>query len=277
MVYGGEKEAKKQAKPVTIGTFHKMREAGEPIACLTAYDASFARRVDAAGMDFVLVGDTLGMVVQGRASTVPVTMNDMVYHTQLVARGLERAFLVADMPFLSYTTPGVALRNAGRLMQEGGARMVKLEGTGAQAEIVAALADNGIPVCAHLGLRPQAVEKLGGFRIQGRDSVAAEELVEDARTLEAAGADIILLECIPRELARRIHGKVSVPVIGIGAGAQVDGQILVLYDILDITTGGKPRFAKNYMDGAGDIQAALEAYVREVKDGTYPQKEHGFD
>src|SRR5690625_3395657 len=212
----------KRVQRVTLRTFQKMREAGEPIACLTTYDASFARRVEAAGMDFVLVGDTLGMVVQGQPSTVPVTMDNMVYHTQLVARGLERAFLVADMPFLSYVDVPTALRNAGRLMQEGGARMVKREGTGEQAAIVAALADNGIPVCAHLGLRPQAVEKLGGFRIQGRDPVAAERIVEDARKLEAAGADIILLECVPRELAGRIHDKVHVPVIGIGAGADVD-------------------------------------------------------
>jgi 3-methyl-2-oxobutanoate hydroxymethyltransferase len=273
MVYGGEKA---ERKPVTLRTFGKLREAGEPIVCLTAYDASFARRADDAGVEFVLVGDSLGNVVQGRASTVPVTMDDMVYHTRMVARGVERAYLVADLPFLSYTDVPTALRNAGRLMQEGGARMVKLEGTGAQAEIVAALADNAIPVCVHLGLRPQAVEKLG-FRIQGRDSIAAEEMIEDARKLEAAGADIILLECVTRELAGRIRDKLRVPVIGIGAGAQVDGQILVLYDILDITTGRKPRFAKNYMQGHDSVQAALEAYVQEVKDGTYPAEEHAFD
>ncbi|HEX5313475.1 MAG TPA: 3-methyl-2-oxobutanoate hydroxymethyltransferase, partial [Gammaproteobacteria bacterium] len=229
-------------RPRTLATFAKMREAGEPIACLTAYDASFARLLDEAGVDIVLVGDTLGMVVQGRTSTVPVTMDDMVYHTRLVARGLERAYLVGDMPFLSYVDPPTAVRNAGRLLQEGGARMVKLEGTGAQAEVVAALAANGIPVCAHLGLRPQAVEKLGGFHVQGRAREDAERMLADARELEAAGADIILLECIPRALAARIHEAASVPVIGIGAGPDVDGQILVLYDILDITSGHKPRF-----------------------------------
>lgn len=274
MVYGGIEEGR---KPVSLAELGRMRADGEPIVCLTAYDASFARRIDIADVDLVLVGDTLGMVVQGRPSTVPVTMDDMVYHTRLVARGLRHAYLVADMPFLSYLDPPTAVRNAGRLLQEGGARMVKLEGTGDQAEVVAALATNGIPVCAHLGLRPQAVEKVGGFRIQGRAPEAATQMVEDARRLEAAGADIVLLECVPRGLARRIHDAVSVPVIGIGAGPDVDGQILVLYDILDITVGHKPRFAKNFMAGAGSIQEALEAYVKAVKDRSYPAPEHSFE
>ena len=263
--------------PVSLATLTKMRQAGEKIACLTAYDASFAQRVDAAGTDVVLVGDTLGMVVQGQSSTVPVTVDDMVYHTRLVARGLSRAYLIADMPFLSYVNVPTAVHNAGRLMQEAGARMVKLEGTGAQAEIVAALAANGMPVCAHLGLRPQAVEKLSGFRIQGREPEAAKQLLEDARKLENAGADIILLECIPRTLAARIHKAVSVPVIGIGAGPDVDGQILVLYDVLNITPGRRPSFAKDFMQGATSIQAALENYVHAVKDGSYPAPEHCFD
>lgn len=274
MVYGSIDQ---RAKSVSVATLRKMRREGDPIACLTAYDASFARRVDAAGMDLVLVGDTLGMVVQGNPSTVPVSMDDMVYHTRLVARGIARALLVGDMPFLSYTTPDAALRNAGRLMQEGGARVVKLEGTSGQAAIVAALSDNGIPVCAHLGLRPQAVEKIGGFRLQGRKPEEAKRILADARELEEAGADIILLECVPRKLAAQIHEAVAVPVIGIGAGAEVDGQILVLYDILDITSGRKPRFAKNYMQATGNVQAALEAYVREVKERSYPAPEHGFD
>ena len=274
MVYGGDSG---EPRPLRLSALGKMRAEGEPIACLTAYDASFARRIDAAGTDLVLVGDTLGMVVQGRSSTVPVSVDDMVYHTRMVARGLRRAYLVADMPFLSYTDVPAALRNAGRLMQDGGARMVKLEGTGEQAEIVAALADNGIPVCAHLGLRPQAVEKLSGFRIQGREPREAKRIVEDAKALEAAGADIILLECIPRDLAGRIHEAVSVPVIGIGAGPEVDGQILVLYDILDITSGRKPSFAKNFMQGAESIQAALENYVKAVKDRSYPAPEHTFE
>lgn len=262
---------------LTLSALKKMKREGEKIACLTAYDASFARRVDSAGTDLVLVGDTLGMVVQGQPSTVPVTVDDMVYHTRLVARGLARTYLVADMPFLSYVDVPTAVRNAGRLMQESGARMVKLEGTADQAEIVAALATNGIPVCAHLGLRPQAVEKLSGFRIQGREPEAAKRIVEDAHRLEAAGADIILLECIPRALAAEIHATVSVPVIGIGAGPDVDGQILVLYDVLDITPGRKPSFAKNFLQGAESIQTALENYVHAVKDGGYPAPEHWFE
>lgn len=274
MVYGG---LDVERKGVGLAELKKMRKVGEPIACLTAYDASFARLVDDAGTDLVLVGDTLGMVVQGRRSTVPVTMDDMVYHTRLVARGLRRAYLVADMPFLSYVTPREAVANAGCLLQEGGARMVKLEGASEQADIVAALSGQGIAVCAHLGLRPQAVEKLGGFRIQGREREAAARIAEDARRLEAAGADIILLECIPRTLAREIRDSVSVPVIGIGAGPDVDGQILVLYDILDITPGRKPSFAKNFMTGAGSVRDALAAYVREVKQRTYPGTEYGFE
>ncbi|HET7921406.1 MAG TPA: 3-methyl-2-oxobutanoate hydroxymethyltransferase [Gammaproteobacteria bacterium] len=265
------------APALTLAALGKMKQAGEKIACLTAYDASFAALLDAAGVDLVLVGDTLGMVVQGQSSTVPVSMDDMVYHTRLVSRGLSRAYLVADMPFLSYVDVPTAVRNAGRFMQEAGARMVKLEGTGAQAEIVAALAANGIPVCAHLGLRPQAVEKLSGFRIQGREPDAAKRILDDARELEQAGADIILLECIPRALAAKIHASVSVPVIGIGAGADVDGQILVLYDVLDITPGRKPSFAKNFMHGAASIRAAVENYVTAVKQGDYPAAEHGFD
>lgn len=264
-------------QPLSLAALKKMRQSGEKIACLTAYDASFARRVDAAGTDLVLVGDTLGMVVQGQPSTVPVTVNDMVYHTRMVARGLVRAYLVADMPFLSYVDVPTAVRNAGRLMQEAGARMVKLEGTADQADIVAALSANGIPVCAHLGLRPQAVEKLSGFRIQGREPEAAKRIIEDARKLEAAGADIVLLECIPRALAAEIHAAVSVPVIGIGAGPDVDGQILVLYDVLDVTPGRKPSFAKNFMQGADGIQSALDSYVRAVKDGSYPAAEHWFE
>lgn len=274
MVYG---EISADDKPVSLNALKKMRSDGEPIVCLTAYDASFARRVDAAGVDLVLVGDSLGMVVQGHDSTVPVEMGDMVYHTKLVARGLRRAYLVADLPFLSYLDPETALRNAGRLLQEGGARMVKLEGTGAQASVVEALSDNGIPVCAHLGLRPQAAGKLGGFRVQGRNDEDAGDMVRDAKALEAAGADLLLLECVPQTLAGRIHEAVQIPVIGIGAGPHVDGQILVVYDILDITVGKKPRFVQNFMLGASDVESALAAYVLAVKDRSYPRAEHSFD
>lgn len=265
------------AKPVTLRDLARMKAEKVKIACLTAYDASFAALVDEAGIDLVLVGDSLGNVIQGHATTVPVTVDDIVYHTRLVARGLKRAFLVADMPFLSYPTPEAALANAGRLMQECGAKMVKLEGNGSQADIVRYLADNGVPVCAHLGLRPQMVHKLGGFSVQGRKAKAAKQMVEDAKLLEKSGADLILLELVPRELAAEITAAVEVPVIGIGAGLKVDGQILVLYDMLDITPGRKPKFAKNFMAGAESISDGVAAYVKAVKNKSYPAAEHSFD
>ena len=262
--------------PVNVSTLRDMKERREPIACLTAYDASFAQLVDLAGADVVLVGDSLGMVIQGHDTTVPVTVDDVVYHTRNVARGLSRAFLMADMPFMSYTTPVQALDNAVRLMQEGGAMMVKLEGGHGQISIVDYLARHDIPVCAHLGLRPQSVHKIGGFRVQGRERAAAEKMIEDAKSLESAGADVVLLECVPNEIGGTISRTVEVPVIGIGAGPDVDGQILVLYDILGITLGKTPRFVKNFLEGLDSPGAGLEAYVRAVKDRSYPSKEHCF-
>ncbi|MDX1454926.1 MAG: 3-methyl-2-oxobutanoate hydroxymethyltransferase [Gammaproteobacteria bacterium] len=264
-------------KPVTVASLAKMKAEGQKITSLTAYDASFAALVDEAGVDVVLVGDSLGMVIQGHATTVPVTVDDIIYHGKAVARGLGRALLMLDMPFMSYATPQAALENAARMMQEGGAQMVKLEGHVNQLEVVSYLTGNGIPVCAHLGLRPQSVHKIGGFKVQGRESDAAEQMVADAVALAGAGADIILLECVPSALAKRIAEEVAVPVIGIGAGPDVDGQILVLYDVLDITPGKKPKFAKNYMATAGSNAAAIEQFVAEVRDGTYPGPEHGFD
>jgi len=266
----------KPRPPVNVASLAKMKAEGEAIACLTAYDASFAVLLDNAGVDVVLVGDSLGMVIQGHDTTVPVTVDDMVYHSSLVARGLQRPFLMADMPFMSYTDPDEALRNAVRLMQEGRAMMVKLEGGSGQVDIVEHLARHDIPVCAHLGLKPQSVHKIGGFKVQGRDEGGARRMVEDALALEAAGADIILLECIPNELGREITAKLSVPTIGIGAGPHVDGQILVLYDILDITSGRKPRFAKNFMEGAGSPLEAVSKFVDAVKDRSYPASEHCF-
>lgn len=264
-------------KAVTLSTFARMKQAGEKIACLTAYDASFAAALDAAGVDLVLVGDSLGMVVQGRETTVPVTMDDMVYHASIVARGLGRAFLVVDMPFMTYATPEQALANATRLMQEGGARMVKLEGGAQQVEVVAYLASRGIPVCAHIGLQPQLVHKLGGYKVQGREANAAERMRADALALEQAGADIVLMECVPSALAGEITKSLRVPTIGIGAGPDVDGQILVTYDMLDLTPGRKPKFSRNFMDGAGSIAAALTAYVAAVRDRSFPASEHGFE
>jgi 3-methyl-2-oxobutanoate hydroxymethyltransferase len=262
--------------PVTLSTLAKMKEAGEKIASLTCYDASFAALVDESDADVVLVGDSLGMVIQGHRTTVPVTMDHIVYHCAAVARGINRPFLIADMPFMSYPSKEDALRNAVRLMQEGGAQMVKLESGGGQTEIVEFLASHDIAVCAHLGLKPQSVHKTGGFRVQGREASAAQQMIADARALESAGADIVLLECIPPSLGRAVKEAVRVPVIGIGAGPHVDGQILVLYDVLDITQGRKPRFVQNFMEGAGNNLVALKKYVAAVKKGEYPAPQHNF-
>ncbi len=262
--------------PVTISTLMKMKVEGTTIACLTAYDASFANLVDEAGVDLVLVGDSLGMVIQGHPTTVPVTVDDVVYHCKAVARGLTRSFLVGDLPFLSYTTPQEAMGNSKRLMQEGRAKMVKLEGGAMQVDVVEYLASRDVPVCAHIGLKPQSVHKLGGFKIQGRDKATAKQMLADAKALESAGADIVLLECIPNELGARITSELKVPVIGIGAGPEVDGQILVLYDILNITIGRKPRFAKDFTIGGRSPIDAAKAYVEAVRNGEYPAPEHCF-
>jgi 3-methyl-2-oxobutanoate hydroxymethyltransferase len=262
--------------PVYVSILRRMKAEGEAIACITAYDASFAALVDQAGVDLVLVGDSLGMVIQGHDTTVPVTVEDMVYHCRSVARGLRRAFLMADMPFMSYTNGDQALTNAVRLMQEGGAMMIKLESGGGQLEIVEHLADHDIPVCAHLGLKPQSVHKLGGFRVQGREPDRAREMVDAGRRLQDAGADIVLLECVPNELGQTMTNELEVPVIGIGAGPHVDGQILVLYDVLDITMGRTPRFVQNFQQGHDSPLAALQAYVRAVRERSYPAPEHCF-
>jgi len=216
------------------------------------------------------------MVIQGHDTTVPVTVDDMVYHSHLVSRGLHRAFLVADMPFMSYTSPDQALENSVRLMQEGSAMMVKLEGGSSQVTIVEYLTRHDIPVCAHIGLKPQSVHKIGGFKVQGRGTQQAEQMVADALALQDAGADIVLLECVPNEVGKAVTAAVEVPVIGIGAGPSVDGQILVLYDMLGITQGRMPRFVNNYMDAADSIGAALGAYVQSVKQRDYPAAEHCF-
>jgi 3-methyl-2-oxobutanoate hydroxymethyltransferase len=262
--------------PVTLATLDKMRAEGEAIAALTCYDASFAVLLDEADVDLVLVGDSLGMVIQGHDTTVPVTMDHMVYHTRAVARGLYRPFLVADLPFMSYSSPEQALANSVRLMQEGGARMVKLESGAEQLRIVEFLAGHDIAVCAHLGLKPQSVHKTGGFRVQGRQKDAAERIQREALDLESAGADILLLECIPNELGQAVTEAVAVPVIGIGAGPGASGQIQVLYDILDITSGRKPKFVRNFMQGVDSPLAAVKAYVGAVKSREYPGPEHCF-
>ena len=262
--------------PVNVSTLQDMKQSGEPIACLTAYDASYAALVDAARTDLVLVGDSLGMVIQGHDTTVPVTVDDIVYHSRAVARGLRHAFLVADMPFMSYTSPEQALDNSVRMMQQGGAMMIKLEGGDDQVDIVKHLSRHDFPVCAHLGLKPQSVHKIGGFKVQGREPDKAQEMVDAAKRLQDAGADLVLLECVPNEVGQAATEALEVPVIGIGAGPHVDGQILVLYDILDITQGRTPRFVRNFQQGNDSPLAALQAYVGAVKDRSYPAPEHCF-
>ena len=262
--------------PVNVATLRRMKDEGEKIASLTCYDASYAALVDECDAEVVLVGDSLGMVIQGHDTTVPVTLEHVIYHCKAVARGLSRPFLMADMPFMTYTSREQALQNAVRLMQEGGAKMVKLEGGAGQVEIVEFLASHDIPVCAHLGLKPQSVHKTGGFRVQGREEAAADQMRRDAKALQDAGADIVLLECIPSALGRQITAELHVPVIGIGAGPDTDGQILVLYDVLDITPGRKPRFVRNFMTGHDSPLAALKSYVEAVKSRAYPAPEHCF-
>ena len=265
------------ATAVTLETLRQSKRAQRKIPCLTAYDAAFARVLDSAGIDIVLVGDSLGMVVQGRDSTIPVTMDDIVYHSNMVSRGLSRAMLMVDMPFMSYHSPDVALSNASRLMKEGRAHILKLEWGALQLSMVARFTECGIPVCAHLGLTPQSVYKMSGYRVQGRDGATADKMLKDAKALELAGADLLLLECVPAQLAAQIAERASVPVIGIGAGADVDGQILVLYDILGIAPGKRTRFSKDYMDSAASIHDAIEHYVDEVLQGQFPGAEHSFD
>jgi len=264
-------------KRVTVRTLRKLKSEGIKFTSLTAYDATFAQVLDIAGIDVVLVGDSLGMVVQGLETTIPVSMDDIIYHSQIVARGLERAMLMVDMPFMSYATPEQALSNAARLMKEGGAQIVKLEWGALQLDMVSRFTECGIPVCAHLGLTPQTYFKLGGYRVQGRDENTAKRMIEDAKALEQAGADILLLECVPAKLAKQITESVSTPVIGIGAGADVDGQVLVLYDILDIAPGKRTRFSKNYMQGNASIAGAVEQFDREVRSGDFPLAEHSFE
>jgi 3-methyl-2-oxobutanoate hydroxymethyltransferase len=268
--------AQSHSNRVTVTTLRKMKQASEKIASLTAYDASFAAVLDAAGVDIILVGDSLGMVIQGHDTTVPVTVEDVIYHTRAVASRTHRALLIADMPFMSYTTTQQALDTARRLMQEGGAQMVKLEGGVKEVETVRKLSEQGVPVCAHLGLQPQLVHKLGGYRVQGREQAAAQKMLEEAQALEEAGADLLVLECVPASLAARITQSLNIPTIGIGASAECDGQILVLQDVLGITPGRVPKFAKNFLKANGSIQGAVDAYIVEVRRGTFPAAEHLF-
>lgn len=261
-------------KSLSISDLQAMKQAGEKISCLTAYDASFAAVIDQAGVDMILVGDSLGMVIQGHNSTIPVTVDDVAYHCRAVAAGCHRALVIADLPFASYATPEQAVTNAAKLMQQGLAKMVKLEG--AKLDIIERLLDQGIPVCGHLGLLPQSVNRLGGYKVQGRDAEQARQMLEDALCIERAGAGMLLLECVPATLAAEISRRVQIPVIGIGAGVDCDGQVLVLYDMLNISIGNRPRFSKNFMTDAGDIEQAIAHFHQAVKSRQFPGPEHCY-
>jgi len=261
---------------ITVAVLQEMKKKGEKITCLTAYDSSFATLLDDAGIEVLLVGDSLGMVIQGQNTTLPVSLDEMIYHTRCVARGTRRALLMADMPFMADADPLQALLNAGRLMKEGGAHMVKLEGGAMQLDTVRRLAAHGIPVCAHLGLLPQSVHKLGGYKVQGRDAGTARQILDDALALQESGVDMLLLECVPAALGAEISRSMRIPVIGIGAGPDCDAQVLVLYDMLGITSGGRPKFAHNFANASGDIAGAVQSYVEAVKSGSFPAEQHCF-
>ena len=261
---------------LTLSALQKMTQDGDKITMLTCYDASFAALLEAAGVETLLIGDSLGNVLQGHETTLPVTLRDMVYHTACVARGAKRAFIIGDMPFGTFQLgPADTFRNAAEIMAAG-AQMVKLEGGKPMAETVAYLVERGVPVCGHLGLTPQSVHQLGGYRVQGRQQSDAERLLEDAKLLEEAGAGMLVLEAIPSPLAKQVTEALSIPTIGIGAGVDCSGQVLVLHDMLDVFPGKKAKFVKNFMQGAGSIQAAVERYVKEVKAKTFPDRDHSF-
>jgi 3-methyl-2-oxobutanoate hydroxymethyltransferase len=261
---------------ITLSTLQKMAQEGSRIAMLTCYDASFAAVLEEAGVDSLLIGDSLGNVLQGHESTLPVTLRDIVYHTECVARGSKRAFIVGDMPFGSFqVSPEETLRNAAQIMAAG-AHMVKIEGGRPMLETIEFLTDRGIPVCGHLGLTPQSVHQIGGYKVQGKGETDSQRLLREAKQLEQSGAGMIVLEAIPAVLARDVTAAVTIPTIGIGAGADCSGQVLVLHDMLDIYPGKKAKFVKNYMRPAGSIQGAVELYVKEVKARTFPGPEHSF-
>lgn len=262
-------------KPTTVSTLRQWKKSGRKFASITAYDYSFARLFADEGIQVMLVGDSLGMVVQGHDSTLPVTIDDIVYHTQAVRRGAPAALLMADLPFMTYATPEQTFASAAALMRAG-ANMVKLEGGKWLAETVQQLTQRAVPVCGHLGLTPQSVNIFGGYKVQGRESEAADGLLADALALEAAGAQLMVLECVPVALAERITAALTIPVIGIGAGNVTDGQILVMHDAFGITGGHIPKFARNFLTDTGDIRAAVRQYVTDVETGVYPADEHSF-
>ena len=262
-------------KPTTVSTLRQWKQQGRKFASITAYEFSFARLFADEGIQVLLVGDSLGMVVQGHDSTLPVTVSDIAYHTETVRRGAPAALLLADLPFMSYSTPQQTFDSAAQLMRAG-ANMVKLEGGKWLADTVKQLTERAVPVCGHLGLTPQSVNIFGGYKIQGRAEADAERLLDDALALEAAGMQLLVLECVPVALAKRVTDALTIPVIGIGAGTVTDGQILVMHDAFGITGGHIPKFAKNFLAETGDIRAAVRQYVTEVENGSYPAEEHSF-
>ncbi len=259
---------------VTISTLDKMKAAGEKFVCITAYDATFARLVSEAGAETILVGDSLGMVLQGYDSTIQVTVDDMAYHTECVCRAAPDSLVIADMPFMSYTTPEQTMANATALMQAG-AQMIKMEGGTWLSDSISMLVERGLPVCAHLGLTPQSVNQFGGFKVQGRTPKEAKSILADAVEIQDAGASLLVLECIPAPLAADISSKLDIPVIGIGAGAGTDAQVLVMHDLLGLSQHSA-RFVENFMEGQSTIQGALKAFVDAVKSGDYPREEHSY-
>jgi 3-methyl-2-oxobutanoate hydroxymethyltransferase len=264
-------------KPVTVPGLHAMKAEGRKIVMLTAYDASFAAQVEHAGVDIALVGDSLGMVVQGQRSTLPVTLEQMVYHTTLVSRSLSATLLAADMPFMADRDVSFALEAGARLVGEAGAAMVKIEGAAPHIlEAIHALTERVIPVCAHLGLTPQSVHKFGGYKVQGRHD-AAERVLAEALAVQQAGASLLVLEGVPTSLGERVTKALDIPVIGIGAGPHCDGQVLVIYDMLGITPGKRPKFSKDFLVGRGSVSEAIAAYVEDVRSGAFPTAEHGYN
>lgn len=260
---------------ITTSTLLKMKQQGNKITTITAYDASFAKLFDQAGIHAILIGDSLGMVLQGHNDTLPVSIEDMVYHTQSVSRGVSDTLIIGDMPFMSYATKEQALINASKLMQAG-ANMVKMEGGSWLINTIESLVERGIPVCAHLGLTPQSVNVFGGFKVQGRDPKQAKNMILQAQELEQAGAQLLVLECIPKDLGAQISQAISIPTIGIGAGKDTDGQILVMHDALGISCSYMPKFSRNFLKDTGDIKKAIELYIDEVSNGNFPADEHVF-
>ncbi|SFV79521.1 3-methyl-2-oxobutanoate hydroxymethyltransferase [hydrothermal vent metagenome] len=258
-----------------IDELKTFKQSAEKITCLTAYDASFAQLFDGCGIDVILVGDSLGNVIQGGENTLGVTMEDMVYHTQSVAKGIQGALLIADMPYQSYDNAKQALANAQRLI-DAGAQMVKFEGGQEHKDSFEILQANNIPVCGHLGLQPQSVIEMGGYKVQGKDEVSAKRIIDDASALEAWGVQTLVLECVPAALAKQVSQALSIPTIGIGAGVDCDGQVLVSYDMLGINTQHLPRFVKNFLKDNNDIQGAVNAFISAVKDQTFPGDEHSY-